>query len=170
MGKSFVFQFKPLLLGGYDVKPVQIKRFNIHLGERIDVIMCTDKEPGNYLIRAQYDYACALTKGHFIPPGFDAVPTCDFYAYLHYEGEHTFPSGTSGTGGGKHPQLTTGKDFDLTLPEGYHVTEPLVPEPEPAKADVQYTINLGCVSRPGSVWWCLRNGGGVVRGDAPLSL
>jgi len=129
--------------GGYDVKPVQIKRFNIHLGERIDVIMCTDKEPGNYLIRAQYDYACALTKGHFIPPGFDAVPTCDFYAYLHYEGEHTFPSGTSGTGGGKHPQLTTGKDFDLTLPEGYHVTEPLVPEPEPAKADVQYTINLG---------------------------
>ena len=47
--------------GGYDVKPVQVKRFNLHLGERVDVIMCADQEPGNYLIHAQYDYACALT-------------------------------------------------------------------------------------------------------------
>ena len=111
--------------GGYDVKPVQVKRFNLHLGERVDVIMCADQEPGNYLIHAQYDYACALTPGHFIPPGFDAVPTCDFYAYVHYEAEkETFPKGLDGTGGGKHPRPVAGVDFDLTLPSGYHVTEP----------------------------------------------
>ena len=69
--------------GGYDVKPVQVRRFNLHLGERVDVILCADQPLGNYLIHAQYDYACSLTKGHFIPPGFDPVspaaismPTC----------------------------------------------------------------------------------------------
>jgi len=130
--------------GGYDVKPVQVKRFNLHLGERVDVIMCADQEPGNYLIHAQYDYACALTKGHFIPPGFDAVPTCDFYAYLHYAEEtDTAPRDLKGTGGGTHPNATTGVEFDLTLPEGYHVTEPRVPEPEPEEPDVRFTINLG---------------------------
>jgi len=133
--------------GGYDVKPVQVRRFNLHLGERVDVILCTDQEPGNYLIHAQYDYACALVKNkstsHFIPPGFDAVPTCDFYAYLHYESEEEFPSDLHGTGGGKNPSLVTGVDFDLTLPEGYHVTEPRNPEPEPEEPDIRYTINLG---------------------------
>ena len=60
--------------GAYDVKPVQISRFNLHLGERVDVIIDTNQEAGNYLIRAQYDYACALvsnaTVQNFIPPGF----------------------------------------------------------------------------------------------------
>jgi len=129
--------------GGYDVKPVQVRRFNLHLGERVDVIMCTDQEPGNYLIHAQYDYACFLTKGHFIPPGFHAVPTCDFYAYLHYEGQEPFPKDLTGTGGGKNPKAISGEDFDLTRPEGYQVTEPRVPEPEPEEPDVRYTINLG---------------------------
>lgn len=130
--------------GGYDVKPVQVRRFNLHLGERVDVIMCTDQEPGNYLIHAQYDYACALTKGHFIPPGFSAVPSCDFYGYLHYDGERDeAPRDLSGSGGGRHPRPTAGADFDLTLPEGWKVTEPRVPEPEPAEPDVRYTINLG---------------------------
>lgn len=129
--------------GAYDVKPVQIRRFNLHLGERVDVIMCADQEPGNYLIHAQYDYACKLKKGNFIPPGFAPVPSCDFYAYLHYDGEKEFPSGTDGTGGGTNPKPVTGADFDLTRPEGYQVTEPLVPKPEPDEPDVRYTINLG---------------------------
>ena len=37
----------------------------------------------------------------------------------------------------------SGVDFDLTLPEGYGLTTPLVPEPEPEEPDVRYTINLG---------------------------
>jgi FtsP/CotA-like multicopper oxidase with cupredoxin domain len=130
--------------GGTDVKPTQVTRFNLHLGERVDVIMCTNQEPGNYLIHAQYDYACALTPGHFIPPGFAVVPTCDFYAYLNYDGQDKYPADLTGTGGGKHPQTTTGVEFDLTRPEGWTVTEPLVPdEPEPEEPDVRYVINLG---------------------------
>lgn len=31
-----------------------------------------------------YDYACSLTKGHFIPPGFHPVSSCNFYGFLHY--------------------------------------------------------------------------------------
>jgi len=130
--------------GGYDVRPVQVRRINLHLGERVDVILCTDQEPGNYLIHAQYDYACALTAGHFIPPGFSAVPTCDFHAYLHYDTEPDLvPRDLSGSGGGRHPRAVVGSDFDLTRPEGWAVTEPRVPEPEPAEPDVRYTINLG---------------------------
>merc|ERR1711871_1560019 len=103
--------------GAYDVKPVQVRRFNLHLGERVDVIICADQEPGNYLIHAQYDYACALVKpphGGVHPPGFHFVPTCDFFAYLHYEGEDRFPKGLNGTGGGRNPAPVTGADFDLT--------------------------------------------------------
>jgi FtsP/CotA-like multicopper oxidase with cupredoxin domain len=59
---------------GYDVKPIKVSSFNMHLGERYDVVVCTDQKPGNYLISANYDYACTLTPGHFIPPGFSAVP------------------------------------------------------------------------------------------------
>eukprot|EP01063_Lacrimia_lanifica_P020311 TRINITY_DN27644_c0_g1_i1.p1 TRINITY_DN27644_c0_g1~~TRINITY_DN27644_c0_g1_i1.p1 ORF type:complete len:632 (+),score=246.35 TRINITY_DN27644_c0_g1_i1:54-1949(+) len=129
--------------GAYDVKPVQVKRFNLHLGERVDVIFCTDQTPGNYLITADYDYACNLKKGNFIPPGFHSVPACQFYAYLHYEGEEEFPTSLKGTGGGAHPRPTTGADFDLTLAAGYKVTEPRVAEPEPEEPDVRYTINMG---------------------------
>lgn len=130
--------------GAYDVKPVQVSSFNLHLGERVDVIMCADQTPGNYLIHAQYDYACALTEGNFIPPGFAAVPSCDFYAYLHYDGEDDFPSDLDGTGGGADPQAVTGEVFDLTLPEGWDVTEPRDNYgPEPDEPDVRYTVNLG---------------------------
>lgn len=96
------------------------------------------------LLCEQYDYACALTKGHFVPPGFDAVPSCDFYAYLHYENERErFPRDTSGSGAGQHALPGEGVDFDLTVADGYHKTRPRVPEPEPEEPDVRYTINLG---------------------------
>eukprot|EP00316_Scyphosphaera_apsteinii_P023189 CAMPEP_0119316454 /NCGR_PEP_ID=MMETSP1333-20130426/39666_1 /TAXON_ID=418940 /ORGANISM="Scyphosphaera apsteinii, Strain RCC1455" /LENGTH=617 /DNA_ID=CAMNT_0007322101 /DNA_START=101 /DNA_END=1954 /DNA_ORIENTATION=- len=129
--------------GGYDVVPVQVSRFNLHLGERVDVIMCADQQPGNYLIHAQYDYACALTKGHFVPPGFTVVPSCDFYAYLHYETAGQIPSSLSGSGGGSHPRPVFGADFDLTKPDSYRITRPRVLQPEPQEPDVRYTINLG---------------------------
>jgi len=130
--------------GGYDVRPTAVRRFNLHLGERADTILCADQPAGNYLIHAQYDYACALTRGHFVPPGFHPVPSCDFYAYLHYEGHaERFPRDLNGTGGGAHPRPVAGADFDLTKPEGYRVTQPLTPLPEPAEPDVRYTVNLG---------------------------
>ncbi len=48
---------------GGDLEPLQVTSFNMHLGERYDVIVCADQEPGNYLISARYDYACTLTEG-----------------------------------------------------------------------------------------------------------
>jgi len=132
--------------GGYDVRPVQVSRFNLHLGERVDVILCADQPPGNYLIHAQYDYACELVKpnkGGVHPPGFHFVPSCDFYAYLHYKGQERFPKDINGTGGGRHPKPVTGPVFDLTDPDGYKVTTPRLPEPELPEPDIQYTVNLG---------------------------
>ena len=78
-----------------------------------------------------------------MPPGFDVVPSCDFYAYLHYEGQEAFPRDLHGTGGGRSPHAVSGVNFDLTLPSGYHLTRPRATAPEPAEPDVRYTINLG---------------------------
>ena len=138
--------------GAYDVEPLQVTSFNLHLGERADVIVCADQKPGNYLVNATYDYACALTPGNFIPPGFAAVPTCQFFAYLHYASQSTrAPRDLEGTGGGRHPNEVTGVDFDLTQPEGWALTGPLEgtpysPAPEPEEPDVRYTINLGLLA------------------------
>ena len=132
--------------GAYDVEPILVKSFNIHLTERYDVILCADQEPGNYLINATYDYACALTPGHFIPPGFGVVPTCHFFAFLHYAGADETPRTLEGTGGGLSPKDVSGVDFDLTLPSGWKLTRPLAPRPEPEKADYSYTVNLGILA------------------------
>ena len=130
--------------GGYDVAPLAVSSFNIHLGERVDVVLCADQKPGNYLVNATYDYACALTPGNFIPPGFAAVPSCMFYAYLHYRGESVkVPKDVNGTGGGRHPHPVSGVDFDLTRPEGWAMTAPLVLDPEPEEPDFRITLNLG---------------------------
>lgn len=137
--------------GAYDVAPLPVSSFNIHLGERVDVILCADQKPGNYLVNATYDYACALTPGNFIPPGFAAVPSCMFYAYLHYKDESGLfdrsskaPKDLNGTGGGRHPQPVAGVDFDLTKPEGWALTTPLQQlPPEPEEPDFRVTLNLG---------------------------
>lgn len=94
-------------------------------------------------MNATYDYACALEPGNFIPPGFSAVPTCHFYAMLHYEGSTLWPKSTNGTGGGRHPRPVAGADFDLTKPEGWALTQPLVPSPVPTEPDWRITLNLG---------------------------
>ena len=46
--------------GGYDVAPLQVRRFNLHLGERVDAILCADQQPGNYLVTAQVKAAACL--------------------------------------------------------------------------------------------------------------
>jgi len=131
-------------LDGVDVKPIQVTEVNMHLGERADTIICADQEPGNYLITLDYDYACSLTPGNFIPPGFSPVPACKFYGYLNYKGHNDVPTDTKGTGGGKNPKPTTGLRFDLTNVEAWNMTSPLIEqEPEPAEPDVRYVVNLG---------------------------
>ena len=52
--------------GAYDVEPLAVKSFNVHLTERYDVMLCADQEPGNYVVNATYDYV--LQPRAAIPP------------------------------------------------------------------------------------------------------
>jgi len=134
-------------LDGVDVEPIAVRSVNMHIGERADVIICADQKPGYYPIEMTYDYACTLTKGHFIPPGFHPVSSCNFYAFLHYTGQREIlygpPKSPRGTGGGAHPQSVVGVDFDLTDPWNWNLTAPVEPEPEPEEPDVRFVVTLG---------------------------
>jgi len=130
-------------LDGVDVVPIQVSAVNLHLGERADTVICADQEPGNYLITLTYDYACSLTKGNFIPPGFSVVPNCRFYGYLNYKGHNEVPHDLKGTGGGKNPKPRSGVRFDLTNNEAWNYTRPIIYDPEPEEPDIRYVINLG---------------------------
>jgi len=134
-------------LDGVDVKPILISSINMHIGERADVVLCADQEPGYYPIELLYDYACTLTPGHFIPPGFHPVSSCRFYAFLHYAKQKEIfygpPKSPEGTGGGANPKATSGIDFDLTNAWIWNATSPIDVEPEPEEPDVRYTVTLG---------------------------
>ena len=129
-------------LDGEPVVPLAITEINMHIGERADVILCADQEPGYYPIKMVYDYACALTPGNFIPPGFHPVSACNFYSFMHYanETEHGYgpPDSIEGTGGGAHPKPTSGVAFDLTNPgDWFGKTHPIDIRPEPEEPDVR---------------------------------
>lgn len=93
-------------------------------------MLCADQPRGSYIVNATYDYACTLTKGHFIPPGFSPgifaktsqnvdhtpctsaiqykislqhiylVPECSFYAVLKYKHAKSVPH--------RYPPIGTG--------------------------------------------------------------
>jgi len=130
-------------LDGVPVQPLKVNAINMHLGERASTILCADQEPGNYLITLDYDYACSLTPGNFIPPGFSVVPSCLFYAYLKYKSEGDLAHDLKGTGGGQHPKPVDGVRFDLTNNEAWDLTRPVQFDPEPEEPDVRYVINMG---------------------------
>jgi hypothetical protein len=85
-----------------------------------------------------YDYACSLTRGNFIPPGFHPVSSCNFYGFVHVGTGGTPPTSPTGTGGGASPKAVAGVRFDLTRPEDWNKTKPLVAQPEPEEPDVRY--------------------------------
>ena len=131
-----------IALDGEPVQPLAVTQVNMHIGERADVVICADQEPGYYPIEMTYDYACALTPGNFIPPGFHPVSACNFYSFLHYMHEPEIlygpPQGIEGTGGGKHPKPTAGVRFDLTDPgDWFGKTQPVDIQPEPEEPDVR---------------------------------
>lgn len=139
-----------IALDGVDVEPLQITAINMHIGERADIILCADQEPGFYKMGWKYDYACALEPGNFIPPGFHAVKGCEFYSFLHYassDPSYAPPempgSKVMGTGGGAHPNTPSGVSFDLTNAADYKKTQPLELQPEPEEPDVRYYVTLG---------------------------
>merc|ERR1711871_1808332 len=134
-------------LDGVDVEPLMITTLNMHIGERADVIVCADQKPGYYPMQLDYDYACTLTPGHFIPPGFHAVSACKFYAFLHYTKQHEIfynaPTSPKGTGGGADPKPVSGVGFDLTNPGDWQKTKPVEVHAEPEEPDKRYTVSLG---------------------------
>merc|ERR1711871_105917 len=133
-------------LDGVNVRPLEISMINMHIGERADVILCANQPEGYYPIEMKYDYACALTKGHFIPPGFHAVSSCKFYSFLHYAGYKDIwgpPNSPKGRGGGVHPKPLSGVPFDLTNPGDWTKTQPVDVRPEPAEPDARYVVDLG---------------------------
>lgn len=144
-----------IAVDGFEVKPVQVKSFNMHNGERIDVVVCFDQPDGHYLVQAEYDYGCSMLKGKTFPvPGFHAVEACKWYAFIRYENTKAkLPKQYQpwwphyevpvGTGGGAKPRTTSGKVFDTTLRSGYSVTEPLNPVPEPDEPDLRIVMTLG---------------------------
>eukprot|EP01065_Artemidia_motanka_P035702 TRINITY_DN43592_c0_g1_i1.p1 TRINITY_DN43592_c0_g1~~TRINITY_DN43592_c0_g1_i1.p1 ORF type:complete len:853 (+),score=299.24 TRINITY_DN43592_c0_g1_i1:76-2634(+) len=153
-----------LAVDSYDVHPVQVKSFKVAVGERVDVVVCGDQEPGYYRVNATYDLACSLTPGSFQPYGFGVVDSCQFYAFLRYvntgaappvapeETTCTRPYGgycmPDGTGGGADPKPVTGKVFDLTTQDSlFHTTTPLpdtdFAEDEPEEPDARFVVNLG---------------------------
>jgi FtsP/CotA-like multicopper oxidase with cupredoxin domain len=138
-----------ITLDGVPVRPLQITSINMHIGERADVIICANQKPGYYPMELTYDYACSLTPGHFVPPGFHPVSACNFNAFLKYTGMKSWPLGPAvptspkGTGGGANPAPTQGVPFDLTNPGDWKKTSPVHNEPLPAEADVSFTVALG---------------------------
>jgi FtsP/CotA-like multicopper oxidase with cupredoxin domain len=138
-----------ITLDGVPVRPLQITSINMHIGERADVIICANQKPGYYPMELTYDYACSLTPGHFVPPGFHPVSACNFNAFLKYSGMRPWPLGPAvptspkGTGGGANPVPTQGVPFDLTNPGDWNKTSPIKNEPLPAEPDVSFTVALG---------------------------
>jgi len=136
-----------IALDGVDVDPIMVSSINMHIGERADVILCADQAPGYYPLEMTYDYACALTPGNFIPPGFHPVSSCHFYSFLHYN-DSTFnfynaPTSPTGTGGGASPKPVSGVRFDLTRPEDWTKTKPVEAMPEPEEPDARFVVTLG---------------------------
>lgn len=151
-----------IALDGVPVKPIMVSSINMHIGERADVILCVDQEPGYYPIELKYDYACPFTK--FTPPGFGSVSSCQFFAFLHYKDEPEVlygpPNSPKGTGGGRDPKPVGGVRFDLTDPDDWNKTHPVERQPEPEDPDARsqcYTFNI-CSDHPslifGSGLWC----------------
>lgn len=144
-----------IAVDGFEVKPVQVKSFNMHNGERVDVAVCFDQTPGHYLVQAEYDYGCSMLKGKSFPvPGFHPVEACKWHAFIRYENtKDSLPKQYQpwwphfetpvGTGGGAHPKATTGVVFDTTVRKGWSVTQPLNPVAEPDDPDLRIVMSLG---------------------------
>lgn len=135
-------------LDGVDVEPIMVTSINMHIGERADVIVCADQKPGFYPVEMNYDYACTLTPGHFIPPGFHPVKSCKFYGFLRYDTGrpellYGAPTSPKGTGGGAKPVPASGVPFDLTNPGDYSKTQPVDAIDEPEEPDARYMVTIG---------------------------
>merc|ERR1719388_640636 len=100
-----------IAVDGADVEPVKVSTFNLHAGERADIVVCADQEPGNYLISAVYDLATFLETAP--APKMPKVDSSKFWAFLHYAGHDETPGRASKKllGGYSPPAGTGGAGF-----------------------------------------------------------
>lgn len=141
-----------IAVDGADVQPIQLSQFNLHAGERADVVVCANQDAGNYLITANYDLACFLEKAP--APHMPKVDSCNFWAFLHYKDQEIPKSKASqnwlggysapaGTGGGKDPKKAEGQVWNTNLRASWSMVKNLNPIAEPEKADVTYVLDVG---------------------------
>jgi len=141
-----------IAVDGSDVAPTQVSQFNLHAGERVDVVVCANQEPGNYLMTATYDLACFLETAP--APHMPRVDSCKFWAFLRYAGHDERPGQASrkllggynppaGTGGGVEPQAVAGPAWDTNLRSSWGLIRSLKAAPEPEEADVTYVLDVG---------------------------
>lgn len=141
-----------IAVDGHDVQPKNISVFNLHAGERADVVVCANQEPGNYLMSAEYDLACFLEKAPV--PKLPRVDSCRYWAFLNYKGHTGLPGFASkkflggynppkGTGGGAKPADNKDPSWDTNLQSAWNMVKNLNPAPEPEKADVTYVLDVG---------------------------
>jgi len=143
-----------IAVGGVDTVPTMVSQFNIHAGERVDVVVHADQDPGNYLITAVYDLATFLETAP--APHMPKVDSSKFWAFINYKGhteepgkaEHKLLGGyypPSATGGGLKPKAVSGLTWDTNLAGDWLKVKNLHPEPVPEKADITYTMDVGIV-------------------------
>jgi len=147
-----------IAVDGADVEPVMLSSFNMHAGERMDVVVCADQPPGNYLISAVYDLATFLENAP--SPNMPKVDSSKFWAFLNYKGHTDLPGKAShkilggytppaGTGGGKNPLAVAGPKWDTNLYSNWQTVKNLNPKPELAEPDVRYTVDVGIIGSKG---------------------
>lgn len=141
-----------IAVDGADVQPTMLSSFNLHAGERADVVVCANQAPGNYLMSATYDLACFLETAP--APHMPRVDSCKYWAFLNYQGHTTLPGKASkkllggydppgGTGGGAKPLPAAGPVWDTNLASNWGIVKNLNITQEPAQADVTYVLDVG---------------------------
>mmetsp|Transcript_128974 Transcript_128974/g.401231 ORF Transcript_128974/g.401231 Transcript_128974/m.401231 type:complete len:652 (+) Transcript_128974:34-1989(+) len=141
-----------IAVDGADVVPTKLSQFNLHAGERADIVVCADQEPGNYLMTATYDLACFLET---LPaPHMPKVDSCKYWAFLNYKG-HDGKAGSAskkllggynppkGSGGGLSPKPVAGPEWDTNRRKDWNMIRNLQSTAEPEKPDVRYVLDVG---------------------------
>jgi len=141
-----------IAVDGADTVPTMVSQFNLHAGERVDVVVCADQAPGNYLLSAVYDLATFLENAP--APNMPKVDTSKFWGFLNYKGHNEEPGSATkkyfggynapkGTGGGASPVAVSGPTWDTNLASNWKIVKNLRPKPEPEKADVSFNFHVG---------------------------
>jgi len=159
MGQTQNFQIKIaghnmtlIAADGIDTEPTVLSQFNLHAGERADIVVCADQEPGNYLMTANYDLANFLETAP--APHMPKVDSSYYWGFLNYKGHADKPGLAKkkllggyypppGSGGGLKPAAVAGPAWDTNTQGAWRMVKNLVPHQEPEKADVTYVIDVG---------------------------